>query len=125
MIGDLVAGLDVLQSSDLDDVLDEVDFRIRPARMIDVARSVAAGGAVDRPSRVDLEQVAGVEIVGTRGRNLATVVADDELPFLDGHGREQAEPGLRAADPQVAGRYQFRGHDIMVRPVRSARSFVR
>ena len=38
--------------------------------MVDVARSVSAVGAVDRPAAVDLEKVAGIELVGDFGRRM-------------------------------------------------------
>src|SRR4051812_22175557 len=57
VIGDLVIGLDVLDRTDLDHVLDEIDFRVGPAGMIDIAGQIAPGGAIDRPAVVDLEQI--------------------------------------------------------------------
>jgi len=83
VIGDLVPRLDVLDRTDLDDVFDEIDFRIGSARMIDIARPVSAAGAVDGPAAVDLEEIARIELVGDLGRNLSAAVAEDELPLLD------------------------------------------
>jgi hypothetical protein len=42
VIGDLIAGLDVLDRPNLDDVFYEIDLGIRSARMIDIARPVSA-----------------------------------------------------------------------------------
>jgi hypothetical protein len=64
VIRDLVTGLDILDRPDLDRVFHEIGFGIRSAGMIDVARAVPAVGAVDGLARVDLEQVAGIELVG-------------------------------------------------------------
>jgi hypothetical protein len=81
VIRDLVTGLDILHRTDLDRVFDEIGFRIRSARMVDVARAVPVG-AIDGPAGVDLEQVAGIELVGDFGANLPAAVANDELtPF--------------------------------------------
>src|SRR5262245_47221130 len=110
VIGDLVAGLDVLDRADLDRVPDDVGFGIRPAGMIDVAGAVAAVGTVDGPARIDLEQIAVADVVGDLGRNLPAAVSHDELALLDRNACEQAEPGLGACDAQVAGRYQSDRH---------------
>jgi hypothetical protein len=69
-MGDLVARLDVLDRPDLDDVFDEKGPRVRPARVIDVAAEIAAVGTVDPPGRIELEQIAGVELVSGFGANL-------------------------------------------------------
>ena len=89
VIGDLVPRLDVLDRSDLDDVLHEIDFRIGSARVIDVTRPVSAAGAVDGPAAVDLEEIACIELVGDFGRNLSAAVAEDELPLLDWDAGEE------------------------------------
>jgi hypothetical protein len=94
VVRDLVPRLDVLNCADLDHVLDEIDFRVRPAGMIDVTRSVPAARAVDGPTAVDLEHVAIIEVVGGFGTQLPAAVANDELPFLDRDAGEEAEPGF-------------------------------
>jgi hypothetical protein len=94
VIRDLVAGLDVLDGANLDHVLDEIDFGVRPAGMIDVARPVPAAQAIDRPTAVDLEHVAVIELVGGFGTQLPAAVADDELPFLDCDAGEKAQAGF-------------------------------
>src|SRR4051794_28455566 len=50
VVGDLVARRDVLQRRDENLTLHDVGFGIRPARMVDVARDVAACSAVDGPA---------------------------------------------------------------------------
>jgi hypothetical protein len=84
VIRDLVTGLDVLDRTDLDYVFHEIGFRIRS------------------PARVDLEQVAGIELVGDFGANLP--VANDELPLFDRDAGEETKPGLGSADTKVTRR---------------------
>src|SRR5215813_5325373 len=104
VIRDLVPWLDILDRTDFDHVLHEIGFGIRSARMVDVARAVPAVGAVDGPARVDLEQVAGIELVGGFGTNLPAAVANDELTLFDRDAREQTKPGLRSTDAKVTRR---------------------
>src|SRR5215472_722931 len=94
VVRDLVPRLDVLDGADLDHVLDKINFGIRPARMIDIACPVPAARAIDRPTAVDLEHVAIIELVGGFGTQLPAAVANDELPFLDCDAGEEAEPGF-------------------------------
>src|SRR5262245_1029997 len=65
VVRDLVSRLDVPDRADLDHVLHDIDFGVRPAGMVDVARPVAAAGAVDGPALVDLEQVTGIKAFGS------------------------------------------------------------
>jgi hypothetical protein len=104
MVGDLGARLDVLDRADLDHVLDEIDFRVRPARMVDIARAVLAAGAVDRPARIDLEQIPRIESVGGIGVNLPAGVADDELALPDRDAGEKTQSGFGSTDSEVARR---------------------
>jgi hypothetical protein len=67
VIGDLVTGLDVLDRANLDDVFYEIDFRIGPARMIDVARPISAAGAINGPVAVYLKKIAIIDFVGLFG----------------------------------------------------------
>src|SRR6266478_6528455 len=114
VVRDLVVRLDVLDCPDLDHVLDEIDFGVRPARMIDVARPVPAARAVDRPAVVDLEHIAVVELVGDFGTQLSAAVADDELPFLDRNAGEEPQPSFGSADAKMTRRRQSRRHEIMM-----------
>src|SRR4051812_49112708 len=104
VIGDLVIGLDVLDRTDLDHVLDEIDFRIGPAGVIDIAGQIAPGGAVDRPAVVDLEQIPGVHDLGVFGADLLAAIPDNESALLDRSAGEEAEPGLGSADPKMTRR---------------------
>src|SRR6266446_3897464 len=104
VIRDLVTGLDILDRPDLDHVFHEIGFGIRSAGMIDVACAVPAVGAVDGPARVDLEHVAGIELVGGVAANLPAAVANDELPLLDCDTGEETQPSFGSADPKVTRR---------------------
>jgi hypothetical protein len=102
VIRDLIAGLDVLDRPNLDDVFYEIDLGIRSARMIDIARPVSAAGPVDRPAVVDLEQVPGIEMLGFGSGYLPADVSDDELSLFDRHQRKQAKAGPGAGDPKMS-----------------------
>jgi hypothetical protein len=102
--GDLFVRPDTA-AGDIDDAmlapLDGVD--VRPAGVIDVARDVAAGRAVDRPVRVDLEHIARATRFAPFGLGIGhppSDIADDELTFPESSGCEQAEPGRCAADAE-------------------------
>src|SRR5206468_3908146 len=98
IVGDLVAGLDVLHGRDQDLAALDVGLGIGPAGMVDVAGDVAPGRAVDGPAAVELEQVAVVDLVGALVGDLRPPVLDDERALPDGAGGEQAEAGARAAE---------------------------
>ena len=104
VIGDLVPGLDVLDRPNLDHVLDKIDFRVRPAGMIDIAGPIASAGAVDGPAIVDLEQIAGVELFGVLGADLLAAISNDELALLDRGASKEAQAGLGSADPKMTRR---------------------
>src|SRR5438876_850704 len=91
MIRDFLTGFDVLDCPDPDLMPHEIDFRVRPAGVIDVARLVAAARAVDGPARVDLEQIARIELIGGFGADFPAAVTHDELSFADRHTRKQPE----------------------------------
>src|SRR3954465_12292618 len=90
VIGVLVIGLDVLDRTDLDHVLDEIDFRVGPAGMIDIAGDIAPAGAVDRPAVVDLEQIPGVHDFGVFGTDLLSAIPDNKGALLDRGAGEEA-----------------------------------
>jgi len=76
-------------------------FGIGSARMIGVASEILAGRPVDRPSTVDLVEIAvatRLQLFGLLGRELAAFILDDEGALLDRRCCEEAEPGARAAD---------------------------
>src|SRR6516165_578680 len=101
VVGDLLARLDLLPRAQDHLALDHVGFGVRTARVIGIAAHVAAARAVDGPAAVDLVHVAaaaGLEPLGLRMRDTASLVLDDERAFLDRLGREQPEPGRRTAD---------------------------
>src|SRR5712691_6388854 len=104
VVGDLVARRDFPDGADEDLALDDVGLGVRAARVVDVARDVAPGRAVDRPALVELEQVAVVELVGDLVRDAPAPILDDEIALVDGLGRKQAETCLRATDTERATR---------------------
>src|SRR2546425_6656907 len=112
VVGDLLARLDLLPRAQDDLALDQVGFGVRTARVIGVAVHVAAARAVHGPAPVDLVHVAaaaGLEPLGLRIGDAAPLVFDDERALLDRLGREQPEPGRRAADAVGLSRSLARG----------------
>src|SRR6185369_9791861 len=75
VVGDLVARLDVLDRAQDHAALDNVGFSVGTTGVIGIAGNVAAAA-----------------------------VGDDERALLDRRGREQPEPGARAADAIRLGR---------------------
>src|SRR6516165_1181293 len=101
VVGDLLARLDLLPRAQDHLALDDVGFGVRTARVIGIAAHVAPTRAVDGPAAVDLVHIAaaaGLEPLGLRIGDAAPLVFDDERALLDRRGREQPEPGRRAAD---------------------------
>src|SRR5215813_9289794 len=101
VVGDLLARLDLLPRAQDHLALDHVGFGVRTARVIGIAAHVAAARAVDGEAAVDLVHVAaaaGLEPLGLRVGDAASLVLDDERAFLDRLGREQPESGRRTAD---------------------------
>src|SRR5262249_1240461 len=77
IVGNLGACSDVLDGAYDDLVAYRVDLGIGPARMICVTSEVPSARSVDRPTAVDLEEIAvasSLEFIGLLGRKLATFV---------------------------------------------------
>ena len=93
IVGNLGARSDVLDGA-YDHLVDyRVDLRIGPARMICVTSEVLSARSVDRPTAVDLEEIAvasSLEFIGLLGRKLATFVFDNESALLDRRCRKKA-----------------------------------
>lgn len=104
VIGDFVTGLDVLDRTDLDHVLHEIDFGVRPAGMIDIAGLIASAGTIDRPAIVDLEQISSVERFGVFSADLLAAIPDNELALLDRGAGEEAEARLGSTNPKMTRR---------------------
>src|SRR5262245_35424262 len=100
VVGDLVARLDRLGGMDADRAAADASLGIRFARMVGVARDVAAVGAVDRPSVAEIEQILGEQPVGVVGAHGLAPVFDDERPLLDRRHRKQTEPSPGPADTE-------------------------
>src|SRR6185437_5194258 len=100
IIGDFLARLDNAQRADEHPVPDVVDFGVRITGMVEVARDVAARGAVDGPAAVDLVEVkiaARLDFVGFLGGELGPHVFGDPEAFADRPCGENAKSGERAA----------------------------
>src|SRR3954453_13944493 len=102
--GDLLAGPDAPERAIDHAAAHQGGLRVRIAGVIDIARDVAAGGAVDGPAPVDLEQVfvgaAAVELLRDRCGNERAEILDDGFACGDRSDREQAQARSRAADAE-------------------------
>src|SRR5262249_1446528 len=81
---------------------------IGPTRMIYVTSEVLSARSVDRPTAVDLEEIAvasGLKFIGLLGRKLATFVFDNEgsLPDRRCRKKTQARAGTADTESSVAG----------------------
>jgi len=100
MVGTLGACSDALDGPYDDLVAYPVGLGIRPARMICVASEVLSARSVDRPTAVDLVEIAvapGLKHIGLLGRELAALVFDDERSLLDRRRRKEAQAGAGTA----------------------------
>ena len=103
IIGNLGACSDVLDGADDDLVAYRVDLGIGPTRMIYVTSEVLSARSVDRPTAVDLEEIAvasGLKFIGLLGRKLAAFVFDNERCLLDRRCRKKAKTGAGTADAE-------------------------
>src|SRR5262249_61240791 len=94
---------DVLDGAYDDLVAYCMDLGIGPARMICVTSEVLSARSVDRPTAVDLEEIAvasRLEFIGLLGRKLATFVFDNESALLDRRRRKEAQARAGAADTE-------------------------
>src|SRR5262249_17498193 len=93
IVGNLGACSDVLDGAYDDLVAYYVDLGIGPARMICVTSEVLSACSVDRPTAVDLEEIAvasGLKFISLLGRKLAAFVFDNEGSLLDRRCRKKA-----------------------------------
>src|SRR5262245_31549274 len=117
MVGNLGARSDVLDGPYDDLVAYPVGLGIRPARMICVTSEVLSARSVDRPTAVDLVEVAvssGLKFIGLLGRELAASVFDNESSLLDRRCRKKAQARAGTADAESS----LAGHDRHVRRFR-------
>jgi len=56
--------------------------------------------AVERPARVQVEQISVLEIVGIFPQNPLAAIFDDELAPADRRLGEKPQPGARPGDPE-------------------------
>src|SRR6266404_2730842 len=76
---------------------------IGPARMICVTSEVLSAHPVDRPTAVDLAEIAvasGLKFIGLLGRKLAAFVFDNESSLLDRRCRKKTQAGARTANTE-------------------------
>jgi hypothetical protein len=116
-IGQIIAAVIVANLGACSDVPDgayddlmayRVDLGIGPARMICVTSKVLSARSVDRPTAVDLEEIAvasGLKFIGLLGRKLAAFVFDNKSSLLDRRCRKktQARAGTADTESSVAG----------------------
>ena len=103
IVGNLGACSDVPDGAYDDLVAYRVDLGIGPARMICVTSKVLSARSVDRPTAVDLEEIAvasGLKFIGLLGRKLAAFVFDNEGSLLDRRCRKKAQAGAGTADTE-------------------------
>jgi hypothetical protein len=103
IVGNLVACPDVLDGAYDDLVADRIGLGIGPARMIGVTSEVPSACSIDRPTAVDLVEIAVapcLELLRLLGRELAAFVFDYEGSLPDRLRREKAKAGAGAADTE-------------------------
>src|SRR5262245_61037094 len=103
IVGNLGACSDVLDGAYDDLVPYCVGFGIGPARMICVTWQVLPARSVDRPTAVDLAEVAvaaGLKFIGLLGREFAAFVFDNESFLLDRRCRKKTQAGARTANTE-------------------------
>src|SRR5215475_14668262 len=101
IVGNLGACSDVPDGAYDDLVAYRVDLGIGPARMICVTSKVLSARSVDRPTAVDLEEIAvasGLKFIGPLGRKLATFVFDNESSLPDRRCRKKTQARAGTAD---------------------------
>jgi len=108
IVGNLGACSDVLDGAYDDLVAYNVGLGIGPARMIYVTSEVLSARSVDRPTAVDLEEIAvasGLKFIGLLGRKLAAFVFDNESSLLNRRCRKktQARAGTADTESSVGG----------------------
>ena len=108
IVGNLGACFDVLDGAYDDLVAYRVGLGIGPARMICVTSEVLSARSVDRPTAVDLVEIAvasGLKFISLLGRKLAAFVFDNESSLLDRRCRKkaQARTGTANTESSLAG----------------------
>src|SRR5262249_18057228 len=125
IVGNLGACSDVPDGAYDDLVAYRVDLGIGPARMICVTSKVLSARSVDRPTAVDLEEIAvasGLKFIGLLGRKLAALLFDNESFLLDRRWRKkpQARAGTADKESSVAGHIRHVRRFAPVQPHRFA-----
>src|SRR6476619_2656080 len=111
IVGNLGACFDVLDGAYDDLVAYPVGLGIGPARMIYVTSEVLSARSVDRPTAVDLVEIAvasGLKFISLLGRKLAAFVFDNKSSLLDRRCRKKPQAGAGTADTESSlGRLQL------------------
>jgi hypothetical protein len=95
IVGNLAACSDVLDGPYDDLVPYPVGLGIRPARMICVTSEVLSARSVDRPTAIDLVEIAvapGLKFIGLLGGKLAAFYSTMKAPFLIGAVAKRPRP---------------------------------
>jgi hypothetical protein len=103
IVGNLGACSDVLDGAYDDLVAYRVGLGIGPARMIYVTSEVLSARSVDRPTAVDLAEIAvtsGLKFISLLGRKLAAFVFDNESSLLDRRCCKKTQAGARTANTE-------------------------
>src|SRR5262249_50334449 len=103
IVGNLGACSDVLDGAYDDLAAYRVSLGIGPARMIYVTSEVPSARSVDRPTAVDLAEIAvasGLKFIGLLGRKLATFVFDNESSLPDRRCRKKTQARAGTADTE-------------------------
>ena len=103
IVGNLDTCSDVLDGAYDDLVAYIVGLGIGPARMIYVTSEVLSVRSVDRPTAVDLVEIAvasGLKFISLLGRKLAAFVFDNESSLRDRRCRKKAQSRAGAADTE-------------------------
>ena len=104
MVGNLGACSDVLDGPYDGLVRYPVGLSIRPARMICVTSEVLSARSVDRPTAVDLVEIAvapSLKFLGLLGRKLAAFVFGNEGSLPDRRRRKKTQAGARTANTEL------------------------
>src|SRR5215813_13398910 len=103
IVGNFGACSDVLDGAYDDLVAYRVSLGIGPARMIYVASEVLSARSVDRPTAVDLIEIAvasGLKFISLLGRKLAAFVFHNESSLLDRRCRKKTQTRAGTADTE-------------------------
>lgn len=91
IVREFFAGLDVFDGIDLDLASDDTRFAVWPAGVVDVTGGVVMFLAVDRPFRINIEEIASAPSIGLFVGYFFAGIFDDECSLVDRLGCKQAK----------------------------------